>query len=168
MSIIDKIYLAPIVESIYNEQSGITTIVIEFNNKKYIGSAFLHKDDKDFYSQKVGKNIALSHARIAAMQDVYSKLLKTANEDWLHYCRIVDYNIIDFEHKNLFYKAIRSMKKAENIKKAILKEKNNLKSYLINQDKVIKSVKRLRNGEASHYLDHAEDLLKALDKAKKD
>ena len=46
---------------------------ITFQGKKYHGKSFIHHDDQDFFSEKVGLNIALSRARLAALKDKYNE-----------------------------------------------------------------------------------------------
>ena len=68
--IINTIYkLEPVIE--INNTTCVAKLI--FNNKEYIGEANLNPKDEEFFSEKVGLNIALSRARILLLKDYYSR-----------------------------------------------------------------------------------------------
>ena len=69
MSIVSAIYKAPVVGRVVMPDAGEVSVLIKYNGHLYQGVALLHPEDKDFFSEKVGYNIALSRARIEALED---------------------------------------------------------------------------------------------------
>jgi len=67
MSAVTAIYNAPVVGKAVLPESGEVSIIIQYRGRLYQGVALLHPEDKDFFSEKVGCNIALARARIEAL-----------------------------------------------------------------------------------------------------
>lgn len=73
-----------IVDAIYKQDpetqvfEGQCEVWLPFQGKRYHGKSYIHKDDKDFFSEKVGLNIALSRARISVLKDKYKEARQIA------------------------------------------------------------------------------------------
>lgn len=68
MSVVKSIYKAPIVANLIDSNLGCCSIGIMYNGHLFYGDAKLSKEDKDFFSEKVGKSIATSKARIKILK----------------------------------------------------------------------------------------------------
>ena len=91
MSVINAIYKAPTITQLVNEKSGICIVGINYNGKIFSGRAKLAESDKDFFSEKVGKTIALSKARINAMQYEMKKTRKELQYRYDYYQEATKY-----------------------------------------------------------------------------
>lgn len=109
-------------------------------NENYVGEAFLHPDDKDFYSEKVGTNIALSRARLDAMYWLRAKIYNQIVEETIHCYR---------SNGNPSRRIMSLAKQAEYVTSCINDEKRVLSDYLKGQSRAVESVKRVRAKESS-------------------
>lgn len=146
MKAITAIYNAPIV--IDNFDQSISRVGIEYNGKTYIGFSYLHPQDKDFQSEKIGKNIALSRARIYALQYEYNKAKIEAQIKRQMYLELGE-NSNAFMHKNMMKAVYRS----EVLRKELKFQKQYLKDYLNSQqdfiDKILKTRARANSDKKS-------------------
>lgn len=141
MSIVNAIYNAPIIRKAYCDIEGTTHIVIKYNGKYYGGWARTNDSDKEFFSKKVGRNIALSRARLNAMKAE----LKRCDIEYRE--RKIFTGLRTDLSKDLEMKILvdRSKWRCESLRDAIKREKNNLRKYIDGQDRAIQSVKKMRD-----------------------
>jgi hypothetical protein len=144
LSVIQAIYKAPV--KIVSQGSDSMIVAITYQNQDYWGWSSLHPDDKDFFSEKVGYNIAKSRARKKALKaekikiekelrikkQLYSEIINQKNPAEVDPTGAMRHNI---EHCEARLKALRS---------AISAEEVNFHNYLEGQAKAISSVKRMR------------------------
>ena len=153
MSVVTAIYKAPIVAEAIDENIGSTIIRILYNRKMFIGSAKLSESDKDFYSYRVGRNIALSKARIEVINYEIKKSKKEMKYRYDFYQEATKYGKVspaEVDPTGNFYHAItRYISRISALKKALEKEKSNLNAYLENQEKVLSIVRNFREGNTN-------------------
>lgn len=137
MTEIQKIYLAPVCDSNYYDDEGVTQVTIEYNNNLYSGAALLNPEDKGFYSRKVGYNIALSRARMQAIRKAIKKQERKALDNFKDY-----YRTGKIHSKHIAFKALAI---ADDYRICLQDEKSVLKDYLYGQERAITSIKRYRD-----------------------
>lgn len=151
MSAVTAIYKAPVVGKAVLPDAGEVSIIIQYQGRIYQGVALLHPEDKDFFSEKVGCNIALSRARIEALADV---LYETRQE--ARYKEQMLYEVTrfgEFNGKNDMYdptqmfrqNVCKAIMRVENLEAALQKEREMLDNYLKGHGKAIESIKRQRS-----------------------
>lgn len=153
MSIVSAIYKAPVIRKSYRDDIGETSVVIRYNGKNYRGKAILHIDDRDFYSSKVGRTIALSRARISAMkaelkrEELNLKINKAFFYDTIHSKDLSLDELIghDYVTELLLDTLNRMTTRCNNLRAAINLEKQYLATYIKGQEKAVKTVKRFRS-----------------------
>ena len=143
-----------IIEAIYDLEPQTMTdgnkcvIKLRYQDRIYIGSATIHPNDKEFFSEKVGFNIALSRARIKIMEDVY----KEAKQEALFKNRMLkeatnfgqlDISTID-PTGNFRAKVDKANKRAKKIRDALIKERKGQSIYIGSLKSMIESVRNLR------------------------
>lgn len=150
MSVISAIYKAPTITQVVNEKSGICIVGINYNGKIFSGRAKLAESDKDFFSEKVGKTIALSKARINAMQYEMKKTRKELQYRYDYYQEATKYERLspaEVDPTGNFYYAIgRCSARISALEKALKTEETNLKTYIKNQTKALSIVRKFRQG----------------------
>lgn len=145
--IVKAIYDAPVVFEIYGARSF--TVAIKYQQKTYAGYAICHPDEQDFFSVRVGKNIALSRARQKAMKDALVQAreeVKYRQDLWHEAVGRAggDYNLAD--PTRAFMKSIhRSQDKVFALQQGLKRERANLRNYIEGQDRAIESVKIYRD-----------------------
>lgn len=125
--------------------TGICLIWLTFNKKTYAGRAELSPEDKDFFSEKVGLNIALSRARISLLKDLVAQQKQIADTRMQMYLEATNYNknkrdIVDPTGAFLT-KANKAQIKYETLKSALKKEKKYLNKYIENQSRMVEIIK---------------------------
>lgn len=153
MSAVTAIYNAPVVGKAILPEAGEVSIIIQYQGRIYQGVALLHPEDKDFFSEKVGCNIALSRARIEALRDTLydTQLEAQIKQQMLN--EVMRFG--EFQGKNDMYdptqmfrqNACKAITRVETLQKALSQEKERLKNYLTNHGKAIRSFK-LHRAEA--------------------
>lgn len=139
MSIVKAIYsVKP--EYSYSDDGYQTIAIIRYNGKTYMGYSFVHPDDKDFASTRVGKNIALSRARVKAMENELRREQLEFDISTRFYCKAI--SSADFRPIKIL---INAKFRCQNLRAAIKKEKHNLNKYLQGQAKAIESIRRFRS-----------------------
>lgn len=150
MSVVNAIYKAPTITQLVNEKSGICIVGINYNGKIFSGRAKLAENDKDFFSEKVGKTIALSKARISAMQYEIKKTRKELQYRYDYYQEATKYEQLspaEVDPTGNFYHAMmRCSTRISTLEKALKIENDNLKIYLKNQAKALLIVRKFRQG----------------------
>lgn len=132
-----------------NELAGLCTVILTFQNKRYVGTAQISPEDRDFFSQKIGLNIATSRAIIKILKDKYeeSKLIANARDSMLR--EAIEYGkkeLIEVDPTGAFLmKVIKANKNALRLKKALKQEQKRLNQYIVDVDKTIKTIKRNRD-----------------------
>lgn len=153
MSIVTAIYKAPVIRSSFRNDIGETSVVIKYNGKNYWGRAILHIEDKDFYSSKVGRHIAISRARINAMkaelkrEEYNYKICDKFFYETFSSGRVDPSDKIVYSDElayALSTKIERMENRCKNLRTAIKREQNSLKLYIEGQEKAITSVKKMR------------------------
>lgn len=124
---------------------GICKIWLTFQGKTYCGTAQLSPADKDFFSEKVGLNIALSRARIKLLKDMtkqakYIFIIK--KQMWLEATEYGKLSLNEVDPKYVFlHKVGKADSNYNNLLHALRKEKAYLNKYLQEQDKMVERVK---------------------------
>ena len=152
MSAVSAIYSAPILQRrIPKNNWGTTYITIKYDGKKYQGRAYCHHDDKDIFSERVGTRIALSRARIMALEDAYEKADNISIIKTQLYKEVTEFgkaNTLEVDPTGRFWKnALNSMRTAAKIRIALLEEKATLKKYLKELDTFAKKIRKQRAKE---------------------
>lgn len=150
MSVVSAIYKAPIVTEVIDENIGDTIIGILYDGKLFTGNAKLAENDKGFYSYRVGRNIALSKARMNAMNYEIKKSRKEMEYRYDFYQEATKYGKAgpaEVDPTGNFYYAIgRCSARISALKKALKTEETNLKTYIKNQTKALSIVRKFRQG----------------------
>lgn len=148
MNLVKAIYKAPVIVKEYQEEKGTTAVVIRYNGKGFCGTANLSKHDDGFYSKKVGYNIALSRARMQALEYFYKQERDKFNVRNQFYQEVLGLGAktpAEVDPLGAFNRNLMRCKfRADVLKEALDKEKDTLHKYILGQDKAIESVKRFR------------------------
>lgn len=127
-----------LIENSYNQETGITTIVLADKFGKYTGTAKLHP--QDVYSKFVGCNIAEARAEIKSLKNrkKYLKVkLKTLKELEKEYLNIgLELNKILINKINYYTKEILK------INQTILLIESELYKYIKTREKIINRTKK--------------------------
>lgn len=138
------------IEPIYDvyPEAGICQTFITFQGKTYSGVAQLAPEDKDFFSEKVGLNIALSRTRIKILKDKLQEAKQIEKARTQMYREATGYGLREtnaIDPMCVFMgEVIKSRRRVYNLKAALKKEQTYLRKYLENQDKMVERVKRIR------------------------
>lgn len=153
MSVVTAIYKAPITHEFHSKIRNGYHLYIKYDGKKFAGRAYLSPEDKDFYSSRIGRNIALSRARMNAMNYEIKKSRKEMNYRYDFYQEVTKYGKVspaEVDPTGSFYRAIvRYTTRISALKEALKKEKSNLKAYLENQEKALSIVRNFREGNTN-------------------
>lgn len=153
MSVVTAIYKAPITHEFHSKIRNGYHLYIKYDGKKFAGRAYLSPEDKDFYSPRIGRNIALSRARMNAMNYEIKKSRKEMNYRYDFYQEVTKYGKVspaEVDPTGSFYRAIvRYTTRISALKEALKKEKSNLKAYLENQEKALSIVRNFREGNTN-------------------
>lgn len=148
MSVVTAIYKAPITHEFHSKIRNGYHLYIKYDGKKFAGRAYLSPEDKDFYSSRIGRNIALSRARMNAMNYEIKKSRKEMEYRYDFYQEATKYGKVspaEVDPTGSFYRAIvRYTSRISALKKALEKEKSNLNTYLENQEKALSIVRNFR------------------------
>lgn len=152
MGIVSAIYKAPVIATAISEIAGEITLLIKYDGKLFTGSSFLHPDDKEFFSERVGTCIAKSRARLSAFEYAIKEAQKTAEikeRMMLELIHTTGYSWEELDPTGKVRQNIdKSMALIEGLKKAYSREKKFLANYLEGQDRAVDSVKLHRRLEA--------------------
>ena len=150
MSVISAIYKAPVVGRAVMPDAGEVSVIIKYNNRIYQGVALLHPEDKDFFSEKVGYNIAISRARIEALEDA---LIDVKNEAQIKRQMLIEVTRFGrlqkqeevYDPTGMFEQNVNKvLGRVKNLEEAIKKEKQILQNYLEGQSRALESIKLYR------------------------
>lgn len=128
-----------------DKHMGICRVWLTFRGTTYTGQAKLSDHDKEFFSEKVGLNIALSRARISILQDLKQQAKLIADTKYQMYQEALNYGTAapsTVDPTGGFYKKV--VKAQQNYKKVcdtFKREQKYLNKYLTEQDKMIEYVK---------------------------
>lgn len=149
MKLISAIYNAPVRIVGYDE--NYVSVTIFYDGHDWTGLAYLHPDDKDFYSPRVGRRIATVRARIKIMRYEIEKMKKSITERELFYREVCGYGSKDYmqvDPSDSFRQNItRHKKRCEMLEQALKTEEENLKKYLNGQKKAITIIKNMRKNK---------------------
>lgn len=145
-----------IIKTIYNLEPeceayndiGVCKVYLTFQGERYCGTAQLAPEDSDFFSEKVGLNIALSRARIVLLKDLIKQTKIAANIKYQMYQEAIEYGkkspgAVD-PTEAFLKKAIKAQTKYDLLRHALKKEQRFLAGYLENQDKMVERVRLYR------------------------
>lgn len=128
-----------------NEDFGICVVTLHFQGKKYSGIAEVSPADEDFFSEKVGLNIALSRARIKILKAMTKKAKLIADIKYQMYQEAGKYGAMPSLEidptGNFKSKVVKAQNNYKRLQKALKIEKQYLNTYLTNQDKMVERVK---------------------------
>lgn len=150
MSAVTAIYKAPVVGKGIMPDAGEVSVIINYNGRLYQGVALLHPEDKDFFSEKVGYNIAISRARIEAMEDTLIDVKEEAKIKEQLLCEVTRFGEYQgaedmYDPTHMFRQnIIKALDRVDALKEAIKKEKKILHNYLEGQSRALDSIKRYR------------------------
>ena len=148
MGIVSSIYDAPIISKTVEDNKHITVVIL-YNGEPFVGESWLHDEDSEFYSYKVGSNIALSRARINAMKYALKRTRYELIIKKDMYNQITGYGIKDDKEIDPTGAITKNIHKTENrvytLNRALKKEKYTLRTYIKGQNRVIQCVRRFRN-----------------------
>lgn len=141
MGIVKTIYNAPVVQKFITENEGRVVVAIRYNNNyKFFGAAQCAEEDMDFFSRKIGYQIALSRARIRAMR--YEKEKIAEEVDWKR--RICSEITREKKVPEVTRNYQNAKRRLNAINKALKQELKTLDKYLTGQQKAIESVRIMR------------------------
>lgn len=151
MSIISAIYKAPVKAVAVSEAIGSVVVLINFNGKLYEGVAVLHPEDEGFFSERVGKNIAKSRARLAIFKDAITETKQNHTAKFrmmkeLQTTTGYAWSELDPTGK-IYQNIVSSAVRLEKLRYAYKEEKKKLNNYLEGQDRAVDSVKLHRRLE---------------------
>lgn len=147
MGIIKAIYSAK-PEYLINDEECSIVAIISYQNQSFPGTASCCETDRDFYSQRVGKRIALARARIAALkwikkEAIFSYQVKT--QAYKEACCFGEKRCDEVDPTGRFKKSIdKEIQRIEELKTAIKKEELFLREYIKDANYMINIVKALR------------------------
>lgn len=134
MSAVTAIYNAPIAHERIPKQWGTTYVSINYNGKSYLGTAMCIPEHKDFFSPRIGRQIAKSRARLKALADAYQSAETEASMKERLYREVLNFGSADpqeIDPTGKFWKnTLRARDRANELHDAIKHEKQCLKSYL--------------------------------------
>lgn len=132
----------PIVEVSHN-----IAIAIKYNGRKYYGSATCHPEDREFFSEKIGMNIAYLRACAEAMyaerekaREKYESLKNFYANYRQNHAPSADLESAITEAEKHFHYYQRKYRES----------KQELKEYLHNHEKVLESLRRQRKIKAEN------------------
>ena len=139
--------LEPIVE-VYDNDIGVK---LTYNGHNYYGFAYCHKEDKDFFSEKVGATIAHYRAMSKSYDDEIRRAEVVARVLWSAYKDVI-YNsqedCIPVDPTNAF---ITRVSKAHDLVDRYKAQRTSLRTqlreYLKNHEKCLESVRAQRKTE---------------------
>lgn len=150
MKLLDAIYHAPTLVNVSEENNKVDVHIL-YRDKLWKGSAYLHPEDKDFFSAKVGKRIALSRARTKILKYEENRLKELCKQRELFYTEVRGYgskNQAEVDPTGAFIRNLdRCFIRYNAVKEAISKEENSLKNYLEDYKKAIGTVKKMRESQ---------------------
>lgn len=149
MSVVSTIYDTLVDWTEVDEEAGMVSVSITYGGNRFVGTAFLHPHDKDFFSHKVGRQIATSRARTKALKHEYEKAKMTYNNKYTFYQEVLGFGSKAPAEVDptgaLLRNVIRAERRTAFLKEAIEREEANLRNYLEGQAKAISSILRFRN-----------------------
>ncbi len=151
MSAVSAIYKAPVVGKGVMPDAGEVSVIINYNGRIYQGVALLHPEDKDFFSERVGYNIAISRARIEALKDTLFEVRTEAQIKKQMFDEVTRFGRTsgNFDETGMFHQNVeKAIKRVETLENALAKEKAILHNYLKGQTKALDSIKRYRKEQA--------------------
>lgn len=142
---VNTIYKLDPVCNIDDKNPNICRVYLTFNGQRYCGAAVCSPKDADFFSQKIGFNIALSRARIKILEDMtnQAKLIAQVKRQMLFEAAQfgkVAYAIVD-PTGAFFTKVTKAHNTYKKLKNALKKERKYLRDYLVDVDKTIERIK---------------------------
>ena len=147
MGLISNIYNAPIERSGFLKEHE-SYVVLQYKNREYVGAAFVHPDDEDFASEKVGHGIALSRARIEILKDEKERLFQEYKDKMRLYNDVLGYGAKKSEEVDptgAFKKSIkRTYDRYLTFVEFLKEEEKGLDNYLKGQDEIVTRLKRNR------------------------
>lgn len=147
MGLISNIYNAPIERSGFLKEHE-SYVVLRYKNREYVGAAFVHPDDEDFASEKVGHGIALSRARIEILKDEKERLQQEYIDKMRMYNDVLGYGAKKSEEVDptgAFKKSIkRTYDRYLTLVEFLKEEEKGLDNYLKGQDEIVTRLKRNR------------------------
>lgn len=153
MSAVKAIYQAPKEFTINLEEDySIVLATILYNGQLYEGIASLHPEDKDFFSEKVGKTIALSRARQEALQAAIYEAQTIAEIKYQLYQEVIAYgskSSAEVDPTNAFLMNVnRALNRVKFLKEALTIEQDSLAAYLKDHKSALDTVKAMRARKA--------------------
>ena len=153
MSAVKAIYQAPREFDIYTDDYCSTvSATIFYGGRFYMGTAFLHPEDEDFFSEKVGKTIALSRARQEALKVAINEAQVIAKIKYQLYQEVIAYgskSSAEVDPTGAFLTNVnRALNRVDFLKKALASEQDSLAAYLKDHKSALDTVKAMRARKA--------------------
>lgn len=149
MSAVKAIYQAPKEFEIRQEEDySIVLATIFYNGQSYEGIASLHPEDADFFSEKVGKTIALSRARQEALTYAIYEAQTIAEIKYRLYQEVIAYGSkspAEVDPTGAFLMNVsHALNRVDFLKKALVSEQDSLVAYLKDHKSALDTVKAMR------------------------
>lgn len=134
MSAITSIYAAPVTHERIPKSWGTTYVSIKYNGKCYLGTTMCDYKNREFFSERVGRRIALSRARTQALQEAYESANNEANIKERMYREVLNFgsgNPDELDPTGTFWRnTFKARTRANDLRLALDNEKACLKNYL--------------------------------------
>lgn len=135
----------------WDNETGIATTTIIYNNKKFIGQAKCHPEDKDMQSSWTGTAISEFRASILVLQHIRDNelrpQLKCLKQLYYSMNRSKHFNPKSYEAKMLMHSIKNAEIALEEIKKTIAITKNELNHYLNTKELWYQQIRKRRAGQ---------------------
>lgn len=153
MSAVKAIYQASKkFETVVDEGFAYVYAAIFYNGQIFQGHASLHPEDSNFFSEKIGKTIALSRARQEALKYAIKEAQTIADIKYQLYREVTAYGSkspAEVDPTGAFFlNCTRALQRVEFLKKALTSEQNSLAAYLKDHKSALSIVKAMRASKA--------------------
>lgn len=135
----------------WNEDAGIASCILAYNDRTFCGTASCHPDDQDFKNRTVGQDIAYRRAMIEYLYYVkeaeLEPALKALKQLYYSMKHSTHFNPKSYENKMLQRQIKNYELDIENIKERITREKFQLRMYLAEKEGFYQAIRKLRKGQ---------------------
>ena len=132
---------------LYDENSGVSTYIIEYEGQYFTGIAHCAPEDKDMQSELTGIKIASSRAIIKLFQYRRNELkhkLAALNQLYYSVNKSKKYNSHGYMENMLEHQRQQIQNELDIMKDALKDEQDELKRYIDNKDKFYKRIRANR------------------------
>lgn len=133
---------------LYDNDSGVSTYIIEYEGQYFTGIAHCAPEDKDMQNELTGIKIASSRAIIKLFQYRRNELkhkLAALNQLYYSVNKSKKYNSHGYMENMLEHQRQQIQNELDIMKDALKNEQEELKQYINNKDKFYKRIRANRN-----------------------